>query len=106
MDWMVSLVSAILVMLILFFAGLPVFLTFLLINIAGVFVLLGTSGFGLLANSIYETSTSTTFAAVPLFIVMGEILFRSGAIDTPPAAVPVDLELVLLNDVSGGSCEC
>jgi tripartite ATP-independent transporter DctM subunit len=81
MDWMVSLVSAILVMLILFFAGLPVFLTFLLINIAGVFVLLGTSGFGLLANSIYETSTSTTFAAVPLFIVMGEILFRSGAID-------------------------
>jgi tripartite ATP-independent transporter DctM subunit len=81
MDWMVSLVSAILVMLILFFAGLPVFLTFLLINIVGVVVLLGTSGFGFLANSIYETSTSTTFAAVPLFIVMGEILFRSGAID-------------------------
>lgn len=81
MDWMLSLVSAILVMLVLFFAGLPVFLTFLLINIVGVILLMGSSGFGLLANSIYQTSTSTTFAAVPLFIVMGEILFRSGAID-------------------------
>ena len=42
---------------------------------------MGTSGFGLFANSIYQTATQTSLAAVPLFIVMGEILFRSSAID-------------------------
>jgi tripartite ATP-independent transporter DctM subunit len=81
MDWMYSLSIAILLMLALFFAGLPVFVTFLLINVAGTLWVMGTAGFGLFANSIYQTATQTSFAAVPLFIVMGEILFRSGAID-------------------------
>ena len=36
----------------------------------------GTSGFGLFANSIYSTATSGALTAVPLFIAMGEILFR------------------------------
>ena len=81
MDWLLHLGLAIFVMLILFFAGLPVFVTFLLINIAGILFLMGTSGFGLFANSIYQTVTQTSLVAVPLFILMGEILFRSGAID-------------------------
>jgi len=68
-------------MLVLFFAGLPVFITFILINVAGVLWVMGTAGFGLFANSIYQTATQTSLAAVPLFILMGEILFRSGAID-------------------------
>ena len=81
MDWVGSLSGAVVIMLGLFFIGLPVFLTFLVINIIGVFMLMGTSGFGLFANSIYQSVTQTSLAAVPLFIIMGEILFRSGTID-------------------------
>jgi tripartite ATP-independent transporter DctM subunit len=81
MDWIYQLSFSVLLMLALFLTGLPVFVTFLIINIAGILFLMGTSGFGLFANSIYQTATQTSLAAVPLFIVMGEILFRSGAID-------------------------
>lgn len=81
MDWIYHLTIAIVAMLFLFLAGLPVFVTFLVINIVGILFLIGTSGFGLFANSLYQTATQTSLAAVPLFILMGEILFRSGAID-------------------------
>jgi len=81
MDWILSLSGAVTIMMGLFFIGLPVFLTFMVINIIGVLMLMGTSGFGLFANSIYQSVTQTSMAAVPLFIMMGEILFRSGTID-------------------------
>jgi tripartite ATP-independent transporter DctM subunit len=81
MEWALNLTLSIAFMLVLFFSGLPVFLAFLTINIIGVLLLMGTSGFGLFANSIYQSLKQTSFAAVPLFIIMGEILFRSGTID-------------------------
>ena len=81
MDWVYTLSIAICLMLALFFAGLPVFVAFILINVAGILWVMGTAGFGLFANSIYQTATQTSLTAVPLFILMGEILFRSGAID-------------------------
>ena len=82
MDWSLSLGIALTIMLCLFFMGVPVFVTFLVINIVGVLLLMGTSGFGLFANSIYQSVTSHSLSAVPLFLLMGEILFRSGTIDT------------------------
>src|SRR5690606_36729183 len=57
------------------------FLTFLVINVAGVLILMGQPGFGMFANSIFETTNSESLTAVALFILMGEILFRCGAID-------------------------
>ena len=81
MDWTVSLSLAIFIMLGLFFVGTPVFVAFLIINLVGVFWLFGSSGYGLFANSIYQTVTAGSLAAVPLFVLMGEILFRSGTID-------------------------
>lgn len=81
MDWVLSLCGAVIIMMTLFFIGLPVFLTFLAINIIGILMLMGSAGFGLFANSIYQSVTQTPLAAVPLFIIMGEILFRSGTID-------------------------
>ena len=81
MDWSYSLTIAILIMLVLFFGGIPVFVSFLAVNLAGVLAVMGTSGFGLFANSLYQSVTTSALAAVPMFIVMGEILFRSGAVD-------------------------
>jgi tripartite ATP-independent transporter DctM subunit len=69
------------VVIALTFAGLPVFVVFLLINVAGILFILGPSAFGMFANSLVVTLTSEAFIAVPLFLLMGELLSRSRAID-------------------------
>ncbi len=61
--------------------GMPVFVAFMLVNLIAVFVLLGPAGFGMLASSFYDTTTSGSLVTIPLFILMGEILFRSHAVD-------------------------
>lgn len=66
---------------VLLFLGIPVFAAFLILNVVFIVAILGPSGFGMFANSIYATGTNTTLAAVPLFILMGEMLFRSGAME-------------------------
>jgi tripartite ATP-independent transporter DctM subunit len=73
---------AVISMLVLFICGIPVFATFLVINIVSVSLLMGVSGFGLFTNSMYQSLTSASLTAAPLFILMGEILFRSGISET------------------------
>lgn len=65
-------------LLALFAAGVPVFLAFLAINTAGVAVFLGPQAFGMVANSLFTTATTPSLTAIALFVLMGEILFRSG----------------------------
>jgi tripartite ATP-independent transporter DctM subunit len=81
MTWWVALTGGMVLLLSLFLMGVPIFAAFVVLNVIGVFVFFGASGFGLFANSIYATATLGALSAVPLFIVMGEILFRSGAMD-------------------------
>jgi len=81
MDWGTTLVLSIAVLLLLFSTGMPVFIAFMLVNVFGVFILMGTSGFGLFANSFYNTITGDSLMAIPLFILMGEVLFRSNAVE-------------------------
>lgn len=76
---LLALAAALLVLL--FLAGVPVFIAFLAVNGAGVAILLGERGFGLVVNSIFSTATTGTLTAIALFVLMGEILFRSGATD-------------------------
>ena len=81
MTWWVALSGGVTLLIALFMLGVPIFVAFVVLNVVGVFVLFGAAGFGLFANSIYSTATMGALSAVPLFIVMGEILFRSGAMD-------------------------
>src|SRR5438105_10447049 len=81
MTWWVALSGGMALLLTLFFLGVPIFVAFVVLNVIGVLVFFGVSGFGLFANSIYSTATLGALSAVPLFIVMGEILFRSGAME-------------------------
>ena len=66
-------------LLALFLSGAPVFLAFLVLNAVGVATLLGPQAFGMIANSIFTTATTGSLTAIALFVLMGEILFRSGA---------------------------
>ena len=79
--WWIDLAGGIAALLVLLMCGFPIFVAFLILNLTGVLLLFGTSGFGLFANSIYSTATAGALTAVPLFIAMGEILFRSGAME-------------------------
>jgi tripartite ATP-independent transporter DctM subunit len=66
-------------LMLLFLAGVPVFLSFLALNTAGVALFMGPQAFGMVANSLFTTATTGTLTAIALFVLMGEILFRSGA---------------------------
>ena len=81
MTWLLPFVGGVGALMVLLVLGIPVFAAFLLVNIAGTLLIFGVPGFGLFANSIFNTATTTALATVPLFIVMGEILFRCGAMD-------------------------
>lgn len=61
--------------------GMPVFAAFLCINLIAVALIMGPVGYGLFANSLYETTTSQSLVTIPLFILMGEILFRSNSVE-------------------------
>ena len=81
MEWWLILVLGLAMLLSLMFLGVPIFVSFLILNVAGILLLIGPSGFGMFANSIYTTATLGELAAIPLFTLMGEILFRSGAME-------------------------
>ena len=82
MTWAVALSGGISLLVALFVIRTPIFVAFLVLNLVGILIYFGPSGFGLFVNSIYATATNTALAAVPLFIIMGEILFRSGAMES------------------------
>src|SRR3972149_944448 len=102
MDWLSSL--ALLVGLLLLFRGLglPVAFAFFSVNIVGAWVFRGGEpGLSQLARNAMASLTSFTLAPIPLFLLMGEILFHTGvafkaidAIDKLIARVPGRLSIV------------
>lgn len=80
MSWGLFLILAFGLLLVLLFAGVRIFAAFLVLNLLGLAILLGPRGFGLFSNSIFETATSPSLMTVALFVLMGEILFRSGTV--------------------------
>ncbi|AJY48961.1 MULTISPECIES: TRAP transporter large permease subunit [Halomonadaceae] len=81
MEWYISLGIALTLLMGLFALGVPIFVAFLTINVLGTIWLMGSAGFGMFANSVYSTVTSETLTTIVLFVLMGELLFRSGSID-------------------------
>jgi len=87
--------------------GLPIAFTFLAINIIGVYVYWGgSSGLQQLILSIFESVTFFALLPIPLFLLMGEVLFHSGmgsrmldALDAFMGRLPGRLSLVA---VAGG----
>jgi tripartite ATP-independent transporter DctM subunit len=76
-------------LLILFFVGTPIFVAFLICNLAAIYLLVGVPGLGMFANSIFDTATSVPLVTLPLFILMGEILSRANAIDQLMKAINI-----------------
>ena len=81
MGWEATLITALMLLLAAFMSGAPLFVAFLAINLTGVAIILGPAGFGMVTNSIFDTTNNADLATIPLFILMAEVLFRSGTVD-------------------------
>jgi len=78
MEWWLTLLIVFGSLVILLFAGLPVAFAFMLINIVGVIVFWGgVAGLRQLILSIFDSVTFFAIVPVPLFLLMGDVLFRS-----------------------------
>jgi len=63
----------------LLFIGMPVALTFIAVNIVGAWLYMGQeAGLAQLARSSVISLTSFSLTPIPLFVLMGEILFHTG----------------------------
>src|SRR5438445_12389262 len=64
---------------VLLFLGLPVAFSFLVINLAGALLFLGgEAGLTQLARNSVGSVASFSLTPIPLFILMGEVLFHTG----------------------------
>ncbi len=108
MDWASALALMLGLLVLLMFAGLPVAFAFLGVNIAGAFLFLGGEvGLDQMARNTMAAVSNFALAPIPLFLLMGEILFHTGvaflaidAIDRLIARVPGRLSIV---SVAGGT---
>jgi len=79
MEWQFILLIIVGGLLFGLMGGLPVFSAFLLIDIVGIlFFMGGVDGLSSLTRSMLDSIGKFTLTPVPLFIIMGEVIFVSG----------------------------
>ncbi|MDQ0316649.1 TRAP transporter large permease [Amorphus orientalis] len=78
MDWSTTLVLMLGSLVALLAIGLPVAFAFIAVNIAGAyFILGGENGLVQMARNATQSVSTFSLAPIPLFILMGEILFQT-----------------------------
>lgn len=79
MDWTVSLALLLGGVVLLMIMGLPVALSFLVTNVVGAFFFMGgLSGVDQLARNSIASVITFSLTPIPLFVLMGEVLFQTG----------------------------
>ena len=78
MEWYGVLAFFIIGLILLLLSGLPIAFAFLAIDLLGILVFMGPSGFQQVTLQIFSSLSSFTLAPIPMFIFMGEIMFQSG----------------------------
>ncbi len=81
MSWWITLSGIFGLLLVLLGSGLPIFAGFLLVNVVGAMLLMGPPAIGLFVNSMLDTASSEALVAVPLYMLLGELLFRTGGVE-------------------------
>lgn len=79
MDWWLTLSLILGPLLLLMMLGLPVAFAFLAVNLVGAYIFMGgTSGITQLVINTTGALTSFTLVPIAMFMIMGEVMFRSG----------------------------
>jgi len=80
-SWSVTLLAIFGILLALLGSGLPIFAGFLLVNVVAAMLLMGPPAIGLFVNSMLDTASTEALVAVPLYMLLGELLFRTGGVE-------------------------
>lgn len=107
-EWAYNLAFFFGILMALMLSGMPVAFGFLTLNIVGLYFFLGGAGsLSLLATSSFSSIGQFSLIAIPLFILMGELLMRTGlaaktveAVDHWIGRIPGRLSL---SSVGGGT---
>jgi tripartite ATP-independent transporter DctM subunit len=79
LEWQLTILIIFGSLFILMASGMFIAFCFMLINVIGIYLLFGgLAGLDQLILSIYSTLATFTLAPIPLFILMGEVMFYSG----------------------------
>ena len=79
MAWQTSVLIVFGSLVVLMMTGMPIAVCFMFINIAGAILVLGyPAGLDYLVQSMWSSLATFTIAPVPLFVIMGELMFHSG----------------------------
>ncbi|MHB9148455.1 MAG: TRAP transporter large permease [Candidatus Amoebophilus sp.] len=78
MDWWIVISLLFGSLIIIMATGLPVAFSFLLVDFIAMLLLVGHNAPDQLIGSIFDSLTKFTLTPIPLFVLMGEVLFHSG----------------------------
>jgi tripartite ATP-independent transporter DctM subunit len=78
MEWWGVLGLFILALLAVLASGFPIAFGFLLINLVGILIFMGPMGLQQMTLQIFSSLSTFTLTPIPLFILMGELMFHSG----------------------------
>ncbi len=78
MEWWAVLSFFVFGLILLLISGLPIAFSFLMIDILGVLIFMGPKGLHQMTLQIMSSLATFTLTPIPLFILMGELMFHSG----------------------------
>ena len=79
MAWQTAVLIVFGSLVVLMMTGMPIAVCFMFINIVGAILVLGyPAGLDYLVQSMWSSLATFTIAPVPLFVLMGELMFHSG----------------------------
>ncbi len=79
MEWQAAVLIIFASLVLLMLTGMPIAICFMLINVIGGILVLGyPAGLDYIIQSMWSSLATFTIAPVPLFVIMGELMFHSG----------------------------
>ncbi|MFC2032758.1 TRAP transporter large permease subunit, partial [Chloroflexota bacterium] len=80
MEWSIALLLIFGSLVILIISGMPIAFGFLVLNFIWMYFFFGDTGLQLVVLSSFASVTSFSLLPIPLFMLMGEVMFQSGLI--------------------------
>ncbi len=77
MEWYFVLSFFVFGLIFLLLLGFPIAFSFLAIDLLGIIFFMGTGGLQQVTLQIFSSLSTFTLAPIPLFILMGELMFHS-----------------------------
>jgi tripartite ATP-independent transporter DctM subunit len=81
MEWWMFIIIFFGLLIFIFLLGIPIAFGFLVLDIIGLYLLIGAKGIKLIIPSIFDSVANFTLSPILMFILLGEIFYQSRAVD-------------------------